>query len=167
MRKKSKIDEIGKMYYQFDEQNEIVIYNRLCFRKTKKKCGIEYYTYSSWKGYILSKYSSYTKEQLIEFSRFLNQKIRNVEPGHEYWNIIIPIVMTVVVDRLFLQIFNIDQSWLSSWLLILIEIVIIIAVVAMSLFFIYKFFEPLFEVYDKENFYKDYKEIIDEIISNK
>lgn len=167
MKKKSVINEFGEKYYHFNEQKELEIYNCLCFRKTKKKCDIEYHTYSDWKNYIYNNYSEYTKEQLIEFSRFLNQKIRNVEPGHEYWNIMIPIIMTVTVDKLFETIVDVDQSYQATVPMIIIEMLIIIFTVAISSIFVNKIIEPLFDTCYKENFYKDYKEIIDEIISNK
>lgn len=38
---------------------------------------------------------------LMEFSRYLNQCMRNIKPEHEYGNIIAAVVMTVGVTKLF------------------------------------------------------------------
>lgn len=165
--KKSAINEVGEKKFFFNEKKELEIYKCLCLKKVKRRCNIEYHTYSSWKQYICGKYSEYTKEQLIEFSRFLNQKIRNEEPGHEYWNIMIPVLMTVMVDGLFKIIFDMEKLCQSSVLMIIIKAVVNIGTFVGSVWLINKITEPLFNTYDKENFFKDYKEIIDGIISNK
>lgn len=169
------LDNIGKRWYEFDFQSEKNIYCYLCCddtrrKKIKKLDGkLEFVSYSQWKQYICNKYENYNKDDLMEFSRYLNQRIRNIKPGREYLNIIlpcfIPSISTIVYEWIIEPDLKISiQSGLNA--------VIYGVLITMSLIFSMcsiakKVFSPILENNIDANLLKDYKEIIDEIISKK
>lgn len=125
---------------------------------------IKFTTYNQWEKYIQSKYKSLNKSELKEFSHFLNLKIRNIKPGYEYYKIIIPVMITLMVDELFSTLMNISQIKMDTFLSFVIELEFIVITMILSLSVIIKITKPIWDVTDKINFYSDYKKIIDDMI---
>lgn len=166
------LDNIGIRWYEFDFQSEKNIYCYLCCDKMKKRAlkkldeKLKFVSYSQWKQYICNKYENYNKDELIEFSRYLNQKIRNIKPGREYLNIIlpcfIPSIFTIVYEWIIkpnLKISN--QLGISN---VIFGVLITISFIFSMCSIAKDVFSPILENNIDANLLKDYKEIIDEII---
>lgn len=94
---------------------------------------------------------------------------RNIKPSHEYWTI----MATAYISMVFTMVINIaigkhmDLSNNSVWIVLLVTI-LLEALVIISLFFlIVKIMHPIYDNHSEENFLRDYKEIIDDIIEKK
>lgn len=175
--KKKTFEKIGNDYYGFQFQLEKNIYCYLCCKHVKR---IEVYrgirfckldekqkfnTYHQWKQYIYNKYCNYTIEELSEFSRYLNQMIRDKKPNQE--NSII--VITVVLTLLFSEIYKKVEKFISHILEFKYGLGIIVMVCAcMSIaIFISRITFPIFDNSLEENFFRDYKGIIDNMLGEK
>ena len=101
---------------------------------------------------------------LIEFIHYLNQKIRNVDSGYEYYGIFIPILLTILSDKLYEQLITICNVEIHSILYVLGEIVFMAVVVIVSVFLIKKITDPMFDKSVEKNFYLDYKKEIERIL---
>lgn len=156
--------------YKFDESYEMNIYKYLCCRKMKKKIkekmdnDIKFITYHQWENYIQNKYKNLNKYELKEFGHFLNLKSRNLKPEYEYWRIVIPILFTIISEKVFDALINIGIIKISSILQFIVQLVIIIGVGTISARVIALIAKNIWDVSDKSNFYYDYKEIINNII---
>lgn len=70
MENKHCIDYVGKNYYEFDKEYEMIVYKYLCFKSlTKGECKIindnhKFLTYMQWKNYIYDKYREYEDDKL-------------------------------------------------------------------------------------------------------
>lgn len=171
------LDEIGKRWHDFDFKSEKIIYCYLCCNRNRIKNkelrnlddGLKFEEYRQWKNYICNKYQNYSKEKLNEFSRYLNLKIRNIKPSHEYWSITAASFLSVVFTMVFNFItwiymdFSNNSIWISLLETILLEIFFVISLT----FIIIKMLYPIFVDHFDENFLKDYKEIIDDIINGR
>ncbi|MBD5476827.1 MAG: hypothetical protein HDR17_12760 [Lachnospiraceae bacterium] len=105
------IEEIGKRWYDFDYKIERTIYCYLCcyrirgwrtarnLRQLNEQLKFE--TYRQWRQYIGSKYKDYSRDKLNEFSRYLNQMIRNKRPFNEVLNILSTVAITLICTELF------------------------------------------------------------------
>ena len=91
--------------------------------------------------------------ELIEFSHFLNQKIRNLKPGYEYWKIIVPVIITLIIEELFSALIDISQIKINTVFELFIELIIIIFVTIISLQIFIKTTKPIWDVTDKIDFY--------------
>lgn len=173
-RKKS-IEKIEKKYYNFDLQIEKSIYEYVCHvrvrgRRVKKLNNeLRFKTYREWKSYVRGKYENFESDRLIEFSRYLNQRIRSIKPNHEYKSIAVTVVLTVAFTKWMEALLNTHGD--LSGMLSTCEVANLLAVVAFigALFeyLIFYTWNYLFGDSMDENFYLDYKEIIDEIIEEK
>lgn len=164
-------EEIGKRWYEFDFELEKGIYCYLCCYRIKRKelrnlnDDLMFETYQKWKQYVYNKYSNYSREQLMEFSRYLNYEIRNERPFRKYWDIMLPITISLVFTKIFdiglaLYVESVENpSMLNILLLLCLEVIGVI--------FLINIFRPLFDDNIKENLFIDYKEIVDEIIEEK
>lgn len=156
--------------YKFDENYEINIYKYLCCKKMKKKIkekmdnDIKFVTYHQWEIYIQNKYKCLTKFELIEFSHFLNLKSRNLKPEYEYWKIVIPILFTIISEKVFDALINIGIIKINNILQSVGQLGIIIVVGIISTKGIALIAKNIWDVSDKSNFYYDYKIIIDNMI---
>lgn len=169
IRNKSRsLDIIGKRRYDFDFQLEKIIYCWVCCLYVKKKKlkkldnNLKFNSYKQWKEYIQNKYSSCNNETLFEFSKYLNQRIRIVKPSEEYWKLVTPVLMTLVITK-WMEAFLSIETGLSevSFLVVLFAIVLIM----ISYFFlIWKLTTPILESSIEEYMLEDYKEIIDGMI---
>lgn len=167
---KRTIDKTGKLFYDFDFNLERNIYEYLCFSSKKglKRLNekVRFETYKQWKQYVCNRYKDYSKSKLIEFSRYLNQRIRNKKPYHEYWSIMLAIILTLAFTKIVdfsLSKLNETTAMASIEGIILslfIEFLIIGSIVAI----IFWTLPTLINNNIDENFLRDYKEIIDEII---
>lgn len=171
---KRTLEYIGERWHNFDFKLEQSIYYYVCclrgrgrtLRKLDKELKFE--SYQEWKQYIWDKYKSVDKDKLIEFSRYLNHRIRIIKPDHEYRNIVITVILTLVFTKLAQMDLNtkINFSDISGLVMFMLGISIIIIILLLSLV-IFQTFLPILNDSVEENFLKDYKEIIDEIICDK
>ena len=102
----------------------------------------------------------------MNYSHFPNQKIRNLKPGYEYWKIIVPIIITLMVEELFSTLIDISQIKINTVFELCIELIIIIFVMIIGFQIFINTTKPIWDVTDKIDFYSDYKEIIDKMIEN-
>lgn len=169
-------DEIGKRWYDFDSQLEKAIYSYLCCIRVKRKItqklteDLKFNSYQQWKQYIYDKYQAYDKDKLNEFSRYLNQNIRNTIPTREYWQIVVTAVITMLFTMLFDRVFKINAKWFDDipiWGIVILVLVGEIFFILLLIFLIIQTMYPLIDYSVDENFYRDYQEIIDEIICTK
>ncbi|MBD5513699.1 MAG: hypothetical protein HDR06_03340 [Lachnospiraceae bacterium] len=105
------LEEIGKRWYDFDYKIERTIYCYLCCYHIRERGAarnlrqldeqLKFETYRQWKQYIGSKYINYSRDKLNEFSRYLNQMIRNKRPFDKALNILSTAVITLICTELF------------------------------------------------------------------
>lgn len=175
MRDKYNVRKIADSY-KFDESYEINIYNYLCFKKMNKKIkekmnnDVKFITYHQWENYIQNKYKDLNKFELMEFSRFLNLKSRNLKPEHEYWNIVTTILLTILTEKAYNEIINmgIDESDTLAKIVgqFIGQFLFFIGIGIVLVFLIVKITKFIWDVSDKSNFYYDYKIIIDNMIES-
>lgn len=173
MENKHCIDYVGKNYYEFDKEYEMIVYKYLCFKSLKKgECKIindnhKFLTYMQWKNYIYDKYREYEDDKLNEFSHFLEQNIRNATPKFENWKLIITVLLTLFCDKIFETIIEIACIKLDSVFQVIIEIISIFLMIFIFAYVVEKLIQPLWGVPVEDNLYKDYKKIIDDIVRNR
>lgn len=173
-RAKKSFDEMGKRWYDFDSQLEKAIYSHLCWTRVKRKISrkltedLKFHSYQQWKCYIYDKYQAYDKEKLDEFSRYLNQNIRNTKPSLKYWAIMATALITIAFTSLIDRIINIKLSAdIPIWGMIILVLVGEIFFILLLFSVIIQTMYPIFDNSADENLYEDYKEIIDEIMRTK
>lgn len=173
-RNRKTFEEIGEKWYEFDFQMEKAIYCYLCCNHVKKKLlrrlddQLKFHSYQKWKQYIRDKYEKYNRDQLIEFSRYLNQKMRSIKPEREYFMLWIPVFATLVVTKLVDTICMLNFQGLNSILsFIIVDVIIIVCMLIPFMCFVIKISKPIWNDNISENFLRDYKEIIDEMIAMK
>lgn len=169
------LDNIGKRWHNFDFQSEKNIYCYLCCDKMKKRAlkklneKQKFVSYSQWKQYICNKYENYDKDELEEFSRYLNQRIRNIKPGKEYFNIILPcfitLAFTISIDKIWDL--NLNTTSISNLGRMIVIIFLSILFIISMFSIIRNTFMPIKENSGDTNLLIDYKEIIDGMISVK
>ena len=165
--------EIGKKEYEFDFCLEKIIYKDLCclhLTSKEKKICVQRQTfarYRDWKDYIVKKYKETDKETLIEFSRYLNQRLRNRESSQDYWKLAIPVILTFgITDFFSFLLQSLNGMIVKNWNYMN-AIGVLIAVVCFMIFvlgLIWNTMDPIWESRTEKNFLNDYKEIIDEMI---
>ncbi len=181
-KQKRNVNTIGKDNYGFDYLKEKEIYCYLCGinNKEKKKQELKddekMNTYSEWEQYICKKYDKYPIKKLKEFSRYLNQRIGNLEPSQNYLNIATPILMTLVVTEAFNFLINlaiikpeehIELSILNVILFLSLFLLLCLIVIFIFTFLVIKVINPIWENHTEEKMLEDYKEIIDGMIEDK
>ncbi len=167
------LDEIGKRWYDFDYKLERVIYCYLCCCKIRVKHfardlrkldeGLKFESYQEWKQYVCNKYQNYRTEELSEFSRYLNQRIRNEKPINEGANILLTAMITLIFTEIF-------QVSISTYRESSKKIVWFVFVILLVLYVVYEIVKSLLTLFDnnvEKNFFVDYKEIIDEMIEGR
>ncbi len=152
---------------QFDIKKEKVIYMYLCKEKLNKKqkklLGKEdkFISYGAWRAYIENKYNIYSKRSLVEFEKILNLLIVDSERMDGYnqciWAAYISSVLSVVISVIINELETGKISLITCILFLPCFIGIVIG--------------RVFNNYNEEKitllFFKDMKEIIEEIINNK
>lgn len=165
-KKKRSLNAIGKSQYNFDFQLEKTIYYYLCCKHTKKIKKLDnklrFNSYKQWEKYIKDKYSGCDRETLIEFSRYLNQRIRDNESGNKYWELIIPVFMTSLITEFIKVFFSTETDWSKTPFLVRIFAIVLIIVVYIPI--IRELISPIFENSTDGCMLQDYKEIIDNMI---
>lgn len=169
------LDEIGKRWHDFDFKSEKTIYLYLCCKHIKRRelrnlnDDMKFKEYRQWKQYICNKYQNYSKDKLIEFSRYLKLMIRNIKTSHEYWSIMattyLSMVFTMVINIAMGQ--HMDLSNNSAWIILLVTILLEALFIIFLIFLIVKMMRPIYDNHFEENFLRDYKEIIDDILEKK
>lgn len=183
MRKKQQrdVNTIGKDNYGFEYRKEKNIYCHLCGINCNKKgvkrlaANEKMNTYSEWEQYVSKKYEEYPVQKLKEFSRYLNQRIRNLKPNQAYWNIILPILLTLIVTEGFNFLMNLGvieqkESIIVSasvfFQMFLAYFIVTLMVSGILIFLLVKVITPIWENHTEEKILEDYKEIIDNMIKN-
>lgn len=158
----------------FDLKQELQIYKYVCqekmSRKERKKFEKNnkehmYTTYAQWREYVEKKFEHYSKDELEEFSRYLNHQIRTNEPGKEYWNITISAFTACMITVIMNNMNEIASGQkMPSLLANIIYVFLGVSVLGITLvFFLKLFLSILWDENTNKNFYIDYKEIIDEM----
>lgn len=174
-KEKRTLENRGEEEFKFDFQKEKNIYLYLWRLKLAKKKAEnlegknKFDKYEDWKQYVRTRHINKGKEQLKEFSRFLNQKIRNLKPNQEYWNIFIPVLATLIIEEGFDRLLENQAEYtkLGFWGALLVQLVLTLIIVIPMIFFIIKAVMPIWDNNTDRDFLEDYKEIIDEIIEEK
>lgn len=169
------LNEIGKRWYGFDFKIEKNIYCYLCCWRLKRKDlrklneKLKFESYHEWKEYISNNYQGYREEELTEFSRYLNLRIRHTKSSDVYWVLMDTALMSVIFTVLINIVFSmhINLSDISDWYTFLIIPILGMFFMAVLIFVIIEVVYPIFDGRFEESFFEDYKEIIDEIISGK
>lgn len=169
------LNEIGKTEFKFDFCQEKTIYKYLCHFHMKNrelrslKEELRFSSYKSWKQYIYKKYENYSKDKLIEFSRHLNQRIRNIKPNREYWNLFIPVLLAFSLTECVKFLFEAEEMVLKSSAteITVLLLIVVMAILAVLLFEIWQTITPIWKINMEENLFTDYKEIIDGILIEK
>ena len=168
-----KLDEIGKQEYRFNFYSEKIVYKDLCclhlsYKERKEREKLQTFNlYREWKTSIINKYKDFDKEKMIEFSRYLNQRLRNKELGHDYWKLAIPVILTLgVTDACsmtiqFINDLNVEQwDWVSGIVVSFVMVIFMVFIFGL----IWNTMDPIWESRTEKNFLIDFKEIIDECI---
>lgn len=174
-KQKRTLSQIGKRRYDFDIILEKRIYYCLCCSFGSKKAlkklddNLKFNSYQQWEQYICNKYMYYSKNDLIEFSRYLNQKIRDLRTDRDYWNIMATVALTLLLTNLLENIFDtyMNISVLPMLANILTSIFVVVFFIVAIIIFVTKTLYPILENNINKNFFKDYKEVIDNLIISK
>jgi len=124
-------------------------------------------SYKEWKAYIQDKYSNQNEEGLEEFSRYLNQRLRNLRPGRQANELYIPVALALIVEK-FTEVLLASTGIVSlfeeiKWGIFAMYALIILVFLC---FFpiLWNIISPLWKDNLEENFITDYKEVIDTLI---
>lgn len=163
VKKMEKEKKFAKDIFDFDLEKKIFKY--LYYGKKRKLDKENQITsYMDWKHRIEKMYSSFSIEQLQDFSRWLNQKIRDSKPSHEYSQICITVLITWFLTKVLDEYCNRITNLKISFLAIVIFSIIVFFIV---LYGCSKLYDMLFAENMKIALYTDYKEVIDDLISQK
>ncbi len=175
MKKKKSQYEFAKKKYFFDYTEEKNIYMYIFCNQIKQKIidslddDLKFDTYTEWKQYIKNKYDILTNENLIDFDRYINQRLRDVKPRQEYWNFFIPVLISMLAVKFpdLIDVFE-EISVVEMSFQVFITMMISLLIIAIMLFFVVlEMFRPLLDNNNDQNFLLDYKEIIDEMIEER
>lgn len=165
---------VGKEDYDFDYKYEKNVYDYWCCNIKDKNVrklheNHKFSTYKQWENYINKKYEDYTKDRLINFSKYINTHIRSIKPNREYWNLITPILLTLIIAQIPDVI--IDLSELNMVGAGIIECVIVVLLIFIFIIIIFipikKILDYIWYNNEDESFLNDYKQIVDEMIRKK
>ena len=173
MKKRAGINELGKENYEFDCFCEMNIYSYLCRKRLSKRKinqiekNLRFETYSEWKKYVKKKYEKLPDGELREFSHYLNQQLREVKPTHESWSLTAAVMITFITNNMYDQIISITLVDDKPPLVIGLGVILSLITICIGMYFILQFILKIGWMSDKENFYTDYKEIIDMMIEER
>lgn len=156
-------------YFNFNKEKELVIYIHLCHgnltHKQRKMLsyGPQFEGYQFWKSYIIDKFKVYSKPSLTELSRYLNLLLRNVNKLgvfiHGYWMAFISTFLTLSSNKL-IEYLQLDLNPFFIFFMIL-------CFVPLLVYFLISVYNDYSSQGQRESFYQDVKEIIDEMIEGK
>lgn len=176
-----KIYKSAKEIYGFDFEYEKTVYKYLCMKHVsflnKKKLARnnnQYKTYREWKNYISQRYEKYSRECLINYSRFLNLCIQRETQNYEVCSQLMIVIFSVLLTNIMTQIMGLmlfidDASGritkifgMKPWLIISFVAVLfaIIVVTGLCVFTWHCIKRGKFDL----EFLKSYKNVIDEVI---
>lgn len=164
-----------KLLYGFDKNLEWKRYKEVCnikllrkkyLRKECNKVG----TYAEWENDIYKNYQEHSIEYLINFSKFLNNEIRKLEPGNiafghfltQMYAILVPIIFNTLFISKLLEILKMKLYEVVLFSLMALVIILL----ALWIFTKYVMWSLKSNLY-KVHMYEDYKIIIDEMIEKK
>lgn len=106
---------------------------------------------------------------MTEFSRYLNLRIRYISPDHEYWSIMATVGLTVIFTITFDKILStkVSLTGLSGLSAIVVVLILEVSIAIPLISAIVQLMKPIFDSSVDENFLRDFKEIIDELIIEK
>lgn len=169
---KRKLNEIGIRKFEFNFHKEKNIYTCLClvpgYRRILKEIEDEYKfgSYGEWKKYIEDKRKSSNKQDLMEFSRYLNQRLRNVKPVKQANEIFVSVALALVIEKfveVLLESTEIVSITETRWEILIVYALIMLGI-AGFVFVLWNLISPIWDYNLEENFILDYKEIVDNLI---
>lgn len=172
---KRTLNNVGKEKYSFDYYEEKNIYLYVCHQHLKKSvkekmnAKVKFDSYSEWRNYVSGKYKEYDKHGLMEFDRYLTQRIRNVKPGRDYWEMVATILLTIFITKIFDELLDVFPVLSNLPVLLAIVAWILVAgtIITVTYIVIWQTIIPIYEDNAEENLLIDYKEIIDDMIKEK
>ena len=182
MEKRIKLIQVGETQYDFNYRKELAIYNYLCHSASKKEIKSldekeKFEIYKEWETYVKEKYYSYKTDELINFSHYLEQMIRTNKTDYIYWNISISAIMSVAISTIISILSDavkIDTDLELNFskvieTIVVIDVIFITIVICCAFIFwlVSSVFNQLNTLSKRKNLYIDYKNIIDEMITNK
>lgn len=174
--KRNCIRTLGKENYGFNFEAELEGYKFLCGRQVNRKSYMllindaRYSSYDSWSRGIQERYKQYPKEYLTNFSRYLNQCIRNIEPSTKTWDIFVPVLIALFLENTLDVILKFEGMEFEATTFK--EVVsfagvcmfALLGVLALVGWCINAFIKPIWEKDIEKNFLYDYKKEIDKLI---
>ena len=166
------INKIGKLRFGFDYLVEKNVYSYLWGLRVTKELddSLKFNSHKDWKQYIYNKYACHETEYLMEFSKYLNQRIRHVKPDRKYWDILVPILLSLMVSKMY-DIIVTMPTWKWEDMPFLVAIIVLlfmgVIIVCPMIYVTYQLLGSLYDNEMDENLLSDYKEIIDNIILDK
>ena len=172
---------LGKENFNFDYNKELDAYKYLCGKRMVKRRykalqeNLKFSSYREWSEYIMERYKDYSVDSLSEFSRFLNQGLRNTKPNQKVREMIVPILLTAFFTSVFNQLLTrsaVEFDVKTSSVITIIVAICLVAVAIVVITFLvmlvtYETITPIWEQETIRCFLEDYKEIIDQIIQEK
>lgn len=193
---KRTLNNKGKEVYDFNYESEKDIYKYVCYMHVgkiklreleKKKCKFD--TYMSWEQYVRNKCSKFPLEKLNEFSRYLNQRKRNLKTNIECWKIVAAVLLTFLVTDIvskcivelttlladtsseiikLLKVINISSLLIGDYVVLIVTMVVLLMIFGVSIvgviYAVRDVISPIWENDTEENLLADYKEIVDKMI---
>lgn len=162
--RKACLKQKGEYNFGFDEFHEFCIYKYAMGIKMKKKeyndvCEHNRFnSYKEWKSYILKKYENMDSDDCEEFKKFLSQKSKNKKVTNKALIMVLSILFTAPISRLFDSILTVDKNPI-------IMLVGLIAYIGVVFYIIYMISKPYWDENETSSFYEDYISTIDELIS--
>lgn len=163
--RKACLKQKGEYNFGFDEFHEFCIYKYVMGIKMKKKeyKGVcehnRFNSYKEWKTYILEKYENMYSDDCEEFKKFLLQKSKNKKVTNKALIMVLSILFTAPISRLFDSILTVDKNPI----IMLVGLVVYIGVI---FYIIYMILKPHWDENETSSFYEDYISAIDELISH-
>lgn len=169
------LNEIGKAEYEFNFELERKIYMYLCHSRLSKRElknleeTLRFDSYKKWKKYVCDKYRKYSADKLNEFSRYLNQAIRNTKPVIESWKLLIPVITALLLPKGVDLLYEIEEMYINNQGVgeTIVLIAYLVFFISLFIWVFWMMIAPITNRNIEENFLFDYKEIVDDIIDKK
>lgn len=168
-------------------ENEFIVYEYLCDaiskrKKRKLKIELKFRYYSDWKSYVKDNNRKRKCVELTELSRYLNHQERSVGMNNNSLYILLIPFLVSLFSNIIWNYFNTIQYFPADDLIELFSLIPIINVIKypmilftigtlimlipmILMFYLILSMETVKKSELRKSFYKDYKEIVDELIS--
>lgn len=176
---KACLNQMGIDEFDFDLNQELEGYRYLFGHAVDEKmfnrCKNEekYSSYGQWKKSIRKKYENRDKEYLQYFSKYLEQRLCNLDSSKTAQNIVGSVLVTLLLDKFFDKILDFKmgdeqmlQGLYSAGKIIIFIIFVIICIIVICAL-VYNCIDPIWRRGIRGKFLNDYKEIIDTLIEDK